>query len=91
LRLHIHIKDARLKHPPHVEAARAALNAEERAAGNKLKEIRAKLISQLSGGQEGPMGLTPETVKQHPEHVAAKTAHENAFQALRRFNTQYKP
>jgi hypothetical protein len=80
-------KDA--KHPPHVEAARATLNSEERVAGKKLKEVREKLLSQTNS--ESKMGLTPDIMKNNPEFIAAKSEYERAFQALRNFNSKYRP
>jgi hypothetical protein len=55
------------------------LDAEYNQTGRALKE--------LSGG--GPMGLTPDSVRETPKWKAAKRAFDEAAAALRAFNTVY--
>ena len=90
MKLHIHIKDARPSHPPHVEAARATLNAEERSASKKLKEVRERLEAESNSGLN-KMGLTPDIVKRNPEFIEANAGYKRAFEALRNFNSKYRP
>lgn len=52
-------------------------------------QMASQTLKALSGG--GPMGLTPDTVKATAEWQQAKQAYDKAFQALRAFNTTYKP
>jgi len=66
-----------------IEAARAALEAEHKAAGAALRAI--------PGIGSGRMGLTPDHVKASPDYRAARAAYDRAFAALRRFNGAHKP
>jgi len=60
-------------------AQQATLYAECARAGQALNA--------LSGN--GPMGLTPDTVRATPEWQTAKRAYQAAFAALRDFNAVY--
>ena len=66
-----------------IETARAALEAEHKAAGEALRAI--------PGIGSGRMGLTPDHVKQSPEYKAARAAYWLAHDRLRRFNGTHKP
>jgi len=46
----------------------------------------ASRVLKALGANSGPMGLTPDTVKQSPEYQEAKRKSDAAFKALRRFN-----
>ena len=65
-----------------IEAERAALWEDHRAKGQVLTRLAV---------ERSPYGLTPDSVKASPEYQEAKSACAKAFQALRRFNTQFKP
>lgn len=48
-----------------------------------------RLTAILRAFPHGPMGLTPDDVKQSPEFQSIKKAYDNAFAALRAFNQAY--
>lgn len=74
----------RPSNPDHViEAARKSL---EDACANADKALHA-----FPGTGSGPMGLTPDHVRANPEWAKLARASLDAFHALRRFNTVYKP
>lgn len=65
-----------------IEAARAMLHAEYKAASDKLNAV---------AGERGPTGLTSAAVKASAEYKAAKQACDRAFETLRAFNRKNKP
>lgn len=69
-------------HPPanyaQFKARAGALDAEMIRASAALKAV--------PGVGSGAMGLTPDAVRQTPEYRSAKSASDNAFQAIRAYN-----
>jgi hypothetical protein len=64
------------------EKAKAAhLEHETKKASDRLRVI--------PGVGSGPMGLTPDAVKQAAEYRAAKLAYDRAFAALQAFNRRF--
>lgn len=61
------------------KALRDRLEAKEKEAGRKLRE--------LSGG--GPMGLTPDAIRATPAWQKARREYNAAFAELRSFNQDY--
>jgi len=60
-----------------------------KAAQNQLyAELKAasQTLNTLKEGITGPMGLTPDSVRETPEYQAAKRNYQRAFEAVRRFN-----
>ena len=57
---------------------KATLEWEHEGAANDLKAI--------VGDARGPMGLTPDSIKQTPEWKAAYSKERSAFNAMRNFN-----
>lgn len=51
----------------------------------------AEASSALKKFPKGNMGLTPDHIRNSPEYQKAKKEYEIHFQALRSFNTKYKP
>ena len=67
----------------HIEAARDLLR------GNLDRASAA--LGTVAGLGSGPLGLTPDSVKQSPEYREAKANYDEAFARLRWFNGQHKP
>lgn len=53
---------------------------------DKLDSIASKYSDALQKYPRGPMGLTPDSVKQSPEFRRDKLAYSKAHDELRRFN-----
>ena len=66
-----------------IEAARTALE-------NASKDA-SRALAGFNGVSSVPMGLTPDAVKADPAYIALRNASGTAFNALRNFNTKYKP
>ena len=52
-------------------------------------DVASKALRAIPGIGSGPMGLTPDAVKNSPEYRAASAAYDVAFAALRNFNGQF--
>lgn len=63
------------------KAAREALQEQTRIAGDRLKAI--------PGVGSGPMGLTPDHVKNSPDYKDARLTYDRAFEAERRYNALF--
>lgn len=59
-------------------------------ADNEYEAAVRAASQNLKAFPKGPMGLTPEDVKNSPEYKAAKQAYSSAFERLRQFNSSKK-
>jgi hypothetical protein len=67
----------------------AKVEREMSEAGEALKSITAELAQRFGVPEHGPMGLTPDIVRETPEWRAAKTRVDEAFAQLRAFNATF--
>lgn len=67
----------------------AKIEREMSEAEQALKFITAEISRRLGVSERGPMGLTPDAVKEMPEWRAAKTRVDKAFAQLRAFNAAF--
>ena len=58
----------------------------EKAIREWAHESAANDLKAVSGDVRGPMGLTPDSIKQSPEWQHAFKIERNAFAAMRKFN-----
>lgn len=56
---------------------------------DKLDLVASQCSAALQNYPRGPMGLTPDSVKQSPESKRDKIAYANAHDELRRFNRAF--
>lgn len=56
---------------------------------DELKEASAALNT-LKQGLTGPMGLTPDSIRETPAYRNAKERYGRAFAAVRKFNELYR-
>lgn len=71
------------------KARKCVLDAACRTCADELNATRARLAQRLGISASGPMGLTPDAIRQHPDYRPAKQAFDSAFESLRRFNAWY--
>lgn len=63
--------------------------AQATALRDTVDEINTRHSEILAQFPKGPMGLTPDVVKESPEWKRAKADFENSFAKLREFNSWY--
>jgi hypothetical protein len=71
------------------QVARDALDAALVQAGKDLSATREALAKAQGIAAFGPMNLTPESIRLHPDYRRAHAALNSAFEASRRFNGQH--
>ena len=57
-----------------------------REALYQAHDVSTRDLKALSGGERGPMGLTPDGIKQTPEWKSAYHLERQAFERLRKHN-----
>ncbi len=71
------------------------MNTEYETAKNYVRtiekqcELAEAALKALPGINSGPMGLTPDHIKQSPEYIAAKRTYKRAFNVLRDVNSNF--
>lgn len=70
-------------------AERDRLEAAHKATMAEMRRLKADIAARLGIAPDGPMGLTPDSIKFDPAYQLAWSAERMAFEAYRKFNGRH--